>query len=82
MRERKSEQVAGDANRTLESLKFRYLVIFGDVVQLRAIAYLKVAWSIFDAHLVKMLYLVRYGTLEVEDDRIGECAFDLSAYHL
>ena len=52
------------------------------MVQLRAIAYLKVAWSIFDAHLVKMLYLVRYGTLDVEDDRIGECAFDLSAYHL
>ena len=32
--------------------------------------------------LIEIFYLVRYGTLDVEDDRIGECAFDLSAYHL
>lgn len=35
-----------------------------------------------DRYLFEDFDMVRYGTLDVEDDRIGECAFDLSAYHL
>ena len=38
-------------------------------------------WSFFDGYQI-IIFSVRYGTLDVEDDRIGECAFDLSAYHL
>ena len=83
--ERKSEQVVCGANRTVdiwsyfcqESQTSLYKVQLSTVVHQRN----KVAWPIFDAHLVE-LFLVRYGTLDVEDDRIGECAFDLSAYHL
>ena len=74
-----------DANRTVDiwSYFFRVRTTELNKVQLSTVAHqcTKVAWPIFDAHLAK-LFLVRYGTLDVEDDRIGECAFDLSAYHL